>query len=105
MSALIFHWTRPWDFCNRGQVAQNLRKQMAAISLAAVTVCGVAVLFHRPAEARDKARNQAERALRDGEFEAAEKLFREILARDSTNIDARLGLSYTLLKERNIQDA
>jgi Flp pilus assembly protein TadD/predicted aspartyl protease len=105
MSALTFHWTRPWDFSNRWQVAQNLSRRMAACSLAAVTVWGAVAFSHRPAEAKDKARNQAERALRDGEFEAAEKLFREILTRDGTNIEARLGLSYTLLKQRNIQDA
>lgn len=53
----------------------------------------------------NKTRNRAERALREGDFEQAEKLFRELLGKDASDKPARLGLSYALLKRGNIQDA
>jgi tetratricopeptide (TPR) repeat protein len=53
----------------------------------------------------EKALNKAQKALRQGEYERAEKLYREILDKDSLEINARLGLSYTLLKKRNLRDA
>jgi tetratricopeptide (TPR) repeat protein len=61
--------------------------------------------FTRTALAKDKTRNRAERALREGEYDLAEKLFREILAKDGRDNVARLGLSYTLFKMRRLQDA
>lgn len=53
----------------------------------------------------DKPRSRAERALREGEFEVAEKLFRALLAKDARDVDARLGLSLALLKQRKLRDA
>ena len=53
----------------------------------------------------DKARNRAARALRQGEYKVAEKLYRELVDKDERDVDARLGLSYALLKERKLQDA
>jgi predicted aspartyl protease len=53
----------------------------------------------------DKARNRAEKALRDGDFDLAEKSFREILSKNVHDEDARLGLSFTLLKQRRLQEA
>lgn len=44
-------------------------------------------------------------ALRNGDFETAEKHFREALAKDSHDNAARLGLSHALLKQRSLQDA
>ncbi len=55
--------------------------------------------------AGDKVRSRAERALREGEFELAEKLFRELITKNAHDTDARLGLSFTLLKQRNLLDA
>jgi len=52
-----------------------------------------------------KSMNQADRALRSGDFEAAEKIYREIIAKDDRNLDARLGLSRALLKQRKLQDS
>jgi tetratricopeptide (TPR) repeat protein len=52
-----------------------------------------------------KTRNRAEKALRDGDFELAEKSFRELLSKNVQDQDARLGLSLTLLKQRRLQDA
>jgi tetratricopeptide (TPR) repeat protein len=52
-----------------------------------------------------KVRQRANEALRSGDYETAEKQFREALARDSHDKDARLGLSFALLKQRMLQDA
>jgi tetratricopeptide (TPR) repeat protein len=52
-----------------------------------------------------KARQRANDALRSGDYETAEKQFREALAKDSHDKDARLGLSFALLKQRLLQDA
>jgi predicted aspartyl protease/Flp pilus assembly protein TadD len=66
-------------------------------------ICSTA--FAAPGGDNEKARNRAERALRSGDFDRAEKLYRDILAKDDHDIEARLGLSRTLLKQRRIQDA
>lgn len=57
------------------------------------------------AVAADKALERAARALRGGEFEEAEKLYREVVARRPLDTQARLGLSYALLKQRKNQEA
>jgi len=53
----------------------------------------------------DKSRSRAERALRAGDYTEAENIYREILSRNAHDLEARLGLSQALLKQRNIQDA
>ena len=53
----------------------------------------------------DKAHARATEALKSGDYESAEKQFREALAKDAHDKEARLGLSYVLLKERMLQDA
>jgi predicted aspartyl protease/thioredoxin-like negative regulator of GroEL len=53
----------------------------------------------------DKNREKAARALRQGEFEAAEKIYRALVERDPKDVAARLGLSFALLKQRNLRDA
>ena len=52
-----------------------------------------------------KLRNRAQQALRAGDYESAEKHFREALAKDIHDKEARLGLSFALLKQRLLQDA
>ena len=79
----------------------------AAVTLAALTIClawaGACVAVR--AGDRDKARAQADRALREGEFESAERQYRELIAKDAKDEAARLGLSYALLKQRHLRDA
>src|SRR5947199_166554 len=58
-----------------------------------------------PVLAGDSLRGRADRAVRDGDFEAAEKLYRELLSKDARDNEARLGLSRALLKQRKNQDA
>lgn len=53
----------------------------------------------------EKARARAQRALRAGDFERAEQLYREVLAKDDRDTNARLGLSQSLLKQRRLQEA
>src|SRR5229473_2970083 len=53
----------------------------------------------------EKTRNRALKALRSGDFEKAEKIYRDLLAKDDQDIDARLGLSHALLKQRRLQDS
>lgn len=52
-----------------------------------------------------KSRQRAQQAMRAGDYETAEKHFRELLAKDAHDKDARLGLSFALLKQRLLQDA
>lgn len=74
--------------------------------VAVVVVCAaLSVGAATTSFAGDKTRSRAERALREGEFELAEQLFRELIAKDAHDNDARLGLSYTLLKLRKLVDA
>ena len=81
--------------------------RLLVVGLITLTVFGALGGGAQPAAARDKdkARARAERALREGEFEAAEKTYRELLVKDARDVDARLGLSYTLYKKRNLRDA
>src|SRR6266496_3506762 len=53
----------------------------------------------------EKTRTKADRALHAGDFEGAEKIYRQVLAKDPSDLDARLGLSRALLKQRRLQDA
>src|SRR5688500_14815505 len=52
-----------------------------------------------------KQRARARKALREGEFEVAEKIYRELIERDLKDMPARLGLSFAQLKQRNLRDA
>ena len=52
-----------------------------------------------------KSRQRANEALKNGDYENAEKQFRELLAKDAHDKEARLGLSFALLKQRMLQDA
>lgn len=45
------------------------------------------------------------RAVRKGDYAQAEKIFRELLSKDAHDKEARLGLSFTLLKQRSLQGA
>lgn len=83
----------------------RLQPQAMVITLALLACLLFAASFSSVALAGDKTRNRAERALREGEYELAEKLFREILAKDARDNLARLGLSYTMYKMRRLQES
>ena len=71
----------------------------------AVLICLAAACMTFAAPENEKARNRAERALRSGDFERAEQIYRELLAKDDHDTEARLGLSRALLKQRRLQDS
>jgi len=79
----------------------------SAISrLAGALVClalTAVVIAYPPDNA--KARSRAQKALRAGDFERAEQLYRDLLAKDDHDKEARLGLSHALLKLRRLQDS
>ena len=81
--------------------------RMAAFSVAAFVLCfAIAGTSHTAAGFADKkAYNKGYRALRKGDYEQAEKVFRELLTKDAHDVEARLGLSFTQLKQRNLQAA
>jgi len=75
-----------------------------ASSLLAVSVC-VAAPGWSGTQSDSKTRQRAERSLNAGDFEGAEKLYRAMLTKSALDHQARLGLSFALLKQRRIQDA
>src|SRR2546421_4033251 len=80
--------------------------QSAVKGLAAAWVClMLAIIVVANPTDNEKARNRAQKALRAGDFERAEQLYRDVLAKDDHDNAARLGLSHALLKLRRIQDS
>ncbi len=72
---------------------------LAAISNSAAIPTRATVLSDK------KAQQRAEKALRAGDYESAEKMYRALLVKDAHDHQARLGLSLALLKLRRLQDA
>jgi tetratricopeptide (TPR) repeat protein len=83
---------------------KELLLRTAAFSLAALILFPTA-LGEIAVQASDKSYLKGEKALRRGDYEQAEKIFRELLVKDAKNTEARLGLSFALLKQRSLQDA
>jgi len=78
----------------------------AAFCVAAFVLCFAFAGASHPVAATDKkAYNKGYRALRKGDFQQAEKIFRELLNKDAHDNEARLGLSFTQLKQRSLQAA
>ena len=91
----------------QGNTIKSLLR-MAACCVAAVVFCvALTGMAQSPAGAATskKAYNKGYRAVRKGDYEQAEKIFREFLNKDAHDIEARLGLSFALLKQRNLQGA
>ncbi len=86
---------------------ERARSSRPARAFVLLIICAITLLTiaSPPVQADNKTRTRAERALREGDFEQAEKLYRELLGKDSSDKDARLGLSLALLKGGKIQDA
>jgi tetratricopeptide (TPR) repeat protein len=80
---------------------------VAAFSVAAFVLCFALTGATNVAAgyADKKAYNKGYRALRKGDHAGAEKIFRDLLNKDAQDVQARLGLSFTLLKQRNLQGA
>src|SRR5947208_5944840 len=80
---------------------RNLGIPLAA-TLMVLFVAGAAFAF---GDKDTKRLSKAEKALKSGDFERAEQIYRELLTKDDHDLDARLGLSRSLLKMRRLQDA
>jgi len=79
---------------------------LAVGGLAAFAICLVFIGAPNVSAATDeKMRNRASKAIRNGDYQTAEKIYRELLGKDSHDNDARLGLSLAQLKQRNLQGA
>jgi predicted aspartyl protease/Flp pilus assembly protein TadD len=86
--------------------AKKAGRRIAVGVIAGLIAAAVCVGASVPALAADaKALRRADKALREGEYEVAEKMFRELLVKDTHDNAARLGLSFALLKQRILQDA
>ena len=82
--------------------------RLAACGVAAFAFCLVvagATPTARGFTADKKAYSKGYRAVRKGEYPQAEKIFRDLLEKDAHDIEARLGLSFAQLKQRNLQAA
>jgi tetratricopeptide (TPR) repeat protein len=79
----------------------------AACVVAAFVFCLFATGAAQTAQASadKKAYNKGYRAVRKGDYTQAEKIFRELVEKDAHDIEARLGLSFAQLKQRNLQAA
>ncbi len=84
----------------------SLKRRMAVGVVTAFVVC-IALPTATRATTRDnqKTLKRAQKELREGDFEQAEIILRELLAKDALNNQARLGLSFALLKQRRFQEA
>jgi tetratricopeptide (TPR) repeat protein len=80
------------------------RTAVRGLAAMAIYLALVGVATASPID-NEKTRNKALKALRSGDFEKAEKIYRDLLAKDEQDIDARLGLSHSLLKQRRLQDS
>lgn len=56
------------------------------------------------AESRGKALKRAEKEIRAANFDQAEKIYRQLLEHDQADKEARLGLSFVLLKQAKLQE-
>jgi len=88
----------------QSQINKRFRR-LAACCLAAF-VLSFAFFANIPtAIASGKVSVKGQKALKKGDYEGAEKIFRELLVKDARDTEARLGLSFALLKQRNLQGA
>lgn len=80
------------------------RLSPTAVVVLAALVC-VAATAAVVEASDDKARARAERATREGEYETAEKIYRDLVTKHPRDSAARLGLSRALLKQRKHLEA
>ncbi|MGZ8845015.1 MAG: aspartyl protease family protein [Pyrinomonadaceae bacterium] len=83
----------------------QINRLFPSVSLRALSLLVICLSATLVFGENEKTRNKAERALRSGDFERAEQIYRELLAKDDSDTLARLGLSRALLKQRRLQDS
>jgi predicted aspartyl protease/Flp pilus assembly protein TadD len=75
------------------------------VASACVTLLLGVLILPPSVYAGDKALDRAQRAVRAGDLDLAEKIYRELLTKNPQYKEARLGLSFALYKKRNLTDA
>src|ERR1044071_6754274 len=80
-------------------------RKLAAFSLAAFMLLCLLIAVPSRAQASTKEHSRGQKALKKGDYPTAEKIFRDLLTKEPQDNEARLGLSFTLLKQRNLQGA
>ena len=85
-------------------IKRSFRK-MAAIGVAAIVLSLSMAAVSPTAAVDDKNLGKGQKAIRKGDYQLAEKIYRDLLTKDARDTQARLGLSFALLKQRNLQDA
>jgi tetratricopeptide (TPR) repeat protein len=84
----------------------GLKRMMAVGLVTAFVVCTGLPTATRATPLEDKKTfKRAQKALREGDFEQAELILRELLAKDALSKEVRLALSFALLKQRRLQEA
>lgn len=78
--------------------------RMLIVILSVMTMV-VALSLPTLAESRGKALKRAEKEIRAANFTEAEKIYRQLLDKDQADKDARLGLSFALIKQLKLQDS
>ncbi len=73
---------------------------LLAVTMTVTILCNTAV-----AESRGKALKRAEKQIRESNFVEAEKIYRQLLERDQADKEARLGLSFALMKQIKLQES
>src|SRR5882724_1576539 len=84
---------------------RSLRRLAASLLFAFTLYAGATGIVSGVPVSSNKAHDKGDKALRKGDYQLAEKIFRELLGKDAHDNEARLGLSFALLKQRILQDA
>jgi predicted aspartyl protease/Tfp pilus assembly protein PilF len=79
-----------------------LRRPLSAVALLLAIVLTAAPVW---AESRDKVLKRAAGEVRKGNLDVAEKMYRELVEQDAQDKEARLGLSFVLLKLSKLQES
>src|SRR5215470_13900316 len=91
------------EFGNKRGLLRTAACGAAAFVFCLFVVAGSALPAHAAGDKKVYARGY--RAVRKGDYPQAEKIFRDLLDKDAHDTEARLGLSFAQLKQRNLQGA
>jgi len=83
------------------------KRKTVPIPLRGLLIMAVAILLSitAGAESRSAAMKRADRELRQGNYELAERIYRQLVEHNADDNDARLGLSFALIKRAQLQEA
>lgn len=83
----------------------NVMRITLRTAVLVLTIALVGLPHGVSAESRGKALKRAEKEMKQANFASAEKIYRELLERDQKDKDARLGLSFSLVKQSRLVEA